>query len=69
MAKENSIKMKRAPTIWENLFANNTSDKSFIPQIYEELTQLNARKTNNPIKKGTKDLRRHFSKDTMQRAL
>ena len=24
MAKENSIKMKREPTIWENIFANNT---------------------------------------------
>ena len=49
MAKENVIKMEREPTVWENLFANNTSDKSFIPQIYEDLTQLNARKTNNPI--------------------
>ena len=27
MAKENSIKMKREPTIWENIFANDTSDK------------------------------------------
>ena len=25
-AKENSIKMKREPTIWENIFANGTSD-------------------------------------------
>ena len=27
MAKENSIKMKREPTVWENMFANDTSDK------------------------------------------
>ena len=27
MDKENSIKMKREPTIWENMFANDTSDK------------------------------------------
>ena len=27
MAKENSIKMKREPTIWENIFANDTLDK------------------------------------------
>ena len=27
MTKENSIKMKREPTIWENIFANDTSDK------------------------------------------
>ena len=25
MAKENSIKMKRGPTVWENIFANDTS--------------------------------------------
>ena len=24
MAKENSIKMKREPTVWENIFANDT---------------------------------------------
>ena len=29
-AKENSIKMKRDPTIWENIFANDTSDKGLI---------------------------------------
>ena len=27
MAKENSIKMKREATIWENIFANDTLDK------------------------------------------
>ena len=27
MAKENSIQMKREPTVWENIFANDTSDK------------------------------------------
>ena len=34
MAKENSIKMKREPTVWENLFANDTSDKGLISKIY-----------------------------------
>ena len=37
-AKENSIKMKREPTIWKNIFANDTSDKRLISKIYEELT-------------------------------
>ena len=27
MAKENSVKMKREPTVWQNIFANDTSDK------------------------------------------
>ena len=38
MAKENSIKMKREPTVWENIFASDTSDKGLISKIYKELT-------------------------------
>ena len=37
MAKENSIKMKIEPTVWENIFANDTSDKGLISKIYTEL--------------------------------
>ena len=55
-AKENSIKMKRKPTIWENILANDTSDKGLISKIYKELTQIHSRKTNNPIKKMGKGL-------------
>ena len=45
MAKENSIKIKREPTIWENIFANDTSDKGLISKIHKELTGLHFRKT------------------------
>ena len=38
MAKENSIKMKRETTIWENIFDDDTSDKGLISKIYKELT-------------------------------
>ena len=38
MAKENSINIKREPTVWENIFPNDTSDKGLIPKIYKELT-------------------------------
>ena len=37
-AKENISKMEREPTIWENIFANGTSDKGLISKIYKELT-------------------------------
>ena len=38
MAKENSTKLQREPTVSENIFANNTSDKGLISKIYKELT-------------------------------
>ena len=37
-AKENSTKLQREPTVWENIFANDTSDKGLISKIYKELT-------------------------------
>ena len=38
MAKVNIIKMKREPTIWENISANDTLDKGLISKIYKDLT-------------------------------
>ena len=67
-AKENISKMSREPTVWENIFANDTSDKGLISKIYKELTQLHSRKTKNSIKKWAKYLNRHFSKENIERA-
>ena len=67
-AKETISKVKRHPSEWEKIIANETTDKGLISKIYKQLIQLNARKTNNPIKKWGKDLNRHFSKEEIQMA-
>ena len=65
-AKETISKVKRQPSEWEKIIANETTDKGLISKIYTQLIQLNARKTNNSITKLEKDLNRHFSKEDIQ---
>ena len=67
--KETISKVKRQPSEWEIIIANETTDKGLISKIYKRLIQLNARETNNPIKKWGKDLNRHFSKEDIQMAI
>ena len=67
-AKETLSKVNRQPSEWEKIIANETTDKGLISKIYKQHIQLNARKTNNPIKKWEKDLNRHFSKEDIQMA-
>ena len=54
--KETISKVKRQPSEWEKIIANETTDKGLISKIYKQLIQLNARETNNPINKWEKDL-------------
>jgi len=67
-AKETISKVNRQPSEGEKIIANERTDKGLISKIYKQLIELNARKTNNPIKKWGKDLNRHFSKKDIQMA-
>ena len=49
--KETIRKVKRQPSEWEKIIANETTDKELISKIYKQLMQLNTRKINDPIKK------------------
>ena len=68
IAKETINKVKRQPSEWEKIIANETTDKGLISKIYKLLIQVNTRKTNKPIKKWEKDLNRHFSKEDIPMA-
>ena len=49
--KETISKVKRQPSEWEKIIANEATDKELISKTYKQLIQLNFRKINNPIKK------------------
>ena len=50
-AKETLSKVKRQPSEWEKIIANETADKRLISKIYKKLIQLNTRKTKHLVKK------------------
>ena len=59
--KESLSKVKRQPSEWEKIVANEAMDKELISKTYK---QLNTRKISDPIKKWAKELNRHFPKKT-----
>ena len=53
-AKEIISKVKRQPSEWEKIIANEITDKGLISKRENQLTQLKARKTNKLPKSGKK---------------
>ena len=66
--KETISKVKRQPSEWEKIIANEATDKQLISKIYKQLLQLNSRKINDPIRKWAKELNRHFSNKDIEMA-
>ena len=48
--KETISKVKRQPSEWEKIIANEATDKELISKKHNQLLQLNSRKISDPIK-------------------
>ena len=53
--KESISKVKRQPSEWEKIRANEATDKELISKIYKHLMQLNSSKINDQSKNGPKN--------------
>ena len=51
ITKENISKVKRQPSEWGKIIANEATDKQLISKIYKQLLQLNSRKINHAMEK------------------
>ena len=59
--KESINKVKRQPSNWVKIFANNETNKHLISKMYKQLNNSTTNK--QPIQKWTDGLNRHFYKE------
>ena len=59
--EETTSEMKRQPSEWEKIIANETTDKGLISNTYKQLIEFNTRKATSQS-----DLNRCFSKEDIQ---
>ena len=60
--------MKRQPTDWETIFANDETGKGLIYKIYKQFIQLNIKKPKQLSQIWEEELNRHFTKEGIQMA-
>ena len=49
--KETISKVKKQPSEWEQIIANEATDKELVSKIFKRLMEVNIRKLNDPMKK------------------
>ena len=54
-AKHTINRAKRYPTVWENIFVNDRSDKGLTCRIYKDLTHLKKQKQITQLKNGQRN--------------
>ena len=60
--------MKRQPSEWEKIIANEATFKELISKTYKQFLKLSSRKISDPIKNWAKELNRYFSKENIHMA-
>ena len=53
--KETISEVKRQPSEWEKIIANEATDKELISKIYKQILQLNSKKLTTQSKNGPKN--------------
>ena len=66
--KETINKVKRQPSQWEKIVANETTDKGLISKIYKQLIQLNTKKNKQSNQKTGRRSKQTFLQRRIQTA-